>query len=164
MIATTYKCDLQKGRKGRIYFMLALFSCFTVMWLVSYRTFNDNLILHWSLALWASKVHQRSDIFTIIWLKWLSIGLVICSDITEATQWALQASRSFYSPFLSISWWLTYSKVVHDLCHIPSQDSIRDSPIILLFFSIRHRQQDWGRGTACLKGKKEVQSFFTSKL
>ncbi len=29
MIAT-YKCDLQKGPKGRIYFMLALFSCFTV--------------------------------------------------------------------------------------------------------------------------------------
>ncbi len=38
MIATTYKCDIERGRKGRIYFMLAIFSCFTVLSLAQKET------------------------------------------------------------------------------------------------------------------------------
>ena len=30
-LIATFKYDLQKGRKGHIYFKLALFSCFTVL-------------------------------------------------------------------------------------------------------------------------------------
>ena len=60
MIATTNYCNLQKGRKGRVCFMLALFSCFTVS--VSHNYGFYLYLVYFDCPCWAWEVRPYKAI------------------------------------------------------------------------------------------------------